>query len=59
MKPLFATSLKGTGSYVSLIEKAYAKLKGSYNKIYEFPSLKKYISELSGLLAYQLNLKNT
>jgi hypothetical protein len=42
-QPLFAKSGNGTCSYVSLIEKAYAKLKGSYENIYESPSFSKYI----------------
>ena len=39
-------------SYVSLVEKAYAKLKGSYEKIFESASLSKYIYELSSILSY-------
>ena len=45
-EPIFSTSIDKKNSWISLIEKAYAKVKGSYKNVFSFDS-KQYLYELS------------
>lgn len=46
-EPLFSRSKVKNQSWVSLIEKAYAKLKGNYRKMFNVNSQTQYIHELN------------
>ena len=45
---MFARSQNG--AMVPIVEKAYAKLKGAYEKLFEYPGMSKYFNELAGKL---------